>query len=52
MATLSSRRLMIKEKLKARFAPEKFEFPAAPQTPVQITSRTAWENSARPDDAF
>jgi MoaA/NifB/PqqE/SkfB family radical SAM enzyme len=51
MATLSSRRLMLKEAVKARFSPKR---PASltPQQPVQISERPAWQNSARPDDAF
>jgi MoaA/NifB/PqqE/SkfB family radical SAM enzyme len=51
MATLSSRRLMLKETIKAKFAPKR---PAAltPQKPVQITPRDTWQSSARPDDAF
>ncbi len=51
MATLSSRKLMLKEAIKAQFAPKR---PASltPQKPVQIGSRAAWQSSARPDDAF
>ncbi|MDX6696043.1 MAG: Fe-coproporphyrin synthase [Blastocatellia bacterium] len=53
MATLSNRRLMLKEALKAPFAPKRRDSPAPPQQPVQITSaRPSWENSAQPDDAF
>jgi MoaA/NifB/PqqE/SkfB family radical SAM enzyme len=49
MATLSSRRLMLKEAVKARFAPARRDAPV-PTRPVQITSRPA--SSARPEDAF
>ncbi|HEX8137134.1 MAG TPA: radical SAM protein [Pyrinomonadaceae bacterium] len=50
MATLSNRRLMLKEILKARFAPARREAPA-PTRPVQITARSA-SSSAKPEDAF
>ena len=51
MATLSNRRLMLKETIKAPFAPKRRDFPVA-QQPVQIASSAKWESSARPDDAF
>lgn len=50
MATLSNRRLMLKEMIKARFAPAKREAPT-PARPVQITPRSA-SGSAKPEDAF
>jgi hypothetical protein len=49
MATLSSRRLMLKETFKARFAPERREEPMS-SAPVNIKARAA--RSARPEDAF
>jgi MoaA/NifB/PqqE/SkfB family radical SAM enzyme len=49
MATLSNRRLMLKEMLKAPFAPKRKAF--TPQSrPVQISPRTT--PSASPEDAF
>jgi hypothetical protein len=52
MATLSSRRLMLKEAIKAPFAPKRQDSPS-PQQPAQTaSSHASWENSARPDDAF
>jgi hypothetical protein len=51
MATLSSRRLMLKEAVKARFAPKRPPH-LTPQQPVQIAPHASWQSSARPDDAF
>jgi MoaA/NifB/PqqE/SkfB family radical SAM enzyme len=50
MATLSNRRLMLKEMIKTRFAPSERKAPA-PVRPVQITPRSA-ASSAKPEDAF
>jgi hypothetical protein len=49
MATLGSRRLMLKEALKARLAPQRRETPGS-SAPVQITPRTV--GGASPEDAF
>jgi hypothetical protein len=51
MATLSNRRLMLKETLKARFAMKKKPEPTTPQQqPVQISPRSF--EKANPEDAF
>jgi hypothetical protein len=49
MATLSNRRLMLKEAVKAKFAPQR-SMPTPQQQPVQISPRSF--SNANPEDAF